>query len=288
MKVLVFRNNNQLFSYFREQLDKRPEDIVAIPVGMDVIGTMVDLDALVEQHKPSYFISVAQLPVNADKLSQKRFRANIEFIERLARKEAIPFIFLSSAMVFDGKKLGYKETESLTPKHPVAKTYAELEKLISRKSKRHIILRTSWLFGAKPDNFLTRVADYASEHQTITINSAAKSCPTSMADISRVLVGMLLQLELTNEAWGIYHYVSSDTALGFQFLEAIVAQASQLDEDISPNNLPFIHDDTLDSEFYFEPIVLKCEKIRAVFGIHQKSWRQSIGTEVKNYYADYK
>jgi dTDP-4-dehydrorhamnose reductase len=106
MKVLVFRHNNQLFTHMREQFDARPENIVAIPVIMDVIGTMVDLDALVSQHCPRYFISIAQLSPNADKLSQKRFRANIEHIERVARKEGVPFIFLSSAMVFDGKKTG--------------------------------------------------------------------------------------------------------------------------------------------------------------------------------------
>lgn len=283
MKVLVFRHNNQLYSHFREQCDTRLESITAIPVGMDVIGTMVDLSALVALHQPSYFISLAQLSPSADKLSQKRFRANIEQIERAARKEGIPFIFLSSAMVFDGKKLSYKETENLTPQHPVAKTYAELEKLISRKGRRHIILRTSWLFSERPDNFLTHIIDYASEHDTIPINSAGKSCPTAMDDIARVVVAMILQLELTNDAWGIYHYASGDSALGFQFSEAVVAQASKFEKTIAPNNLPFVHDDSYLSDFYFEPVVLKCEKIRAVFGIHQKSWRQSLGATVKSY-----
>ncbi|MCK5880503.1 MAG: sugar nucleotide-binding protein [Sinobacterium sp.] len=282
MKVLVFRHDNQLYSHFCEQFSARPEEIVAIPVGMDVIGTMVDLGALISQHQPSYFISTAQLAPDADKLSQKRFRANIEYIERVARKERIPFIFMSSAMVFDGKKLGYKEAESLTPKHAVAKVYAELEKLISRKSKRHIILRTSWLFSAKPENFLTQVIDFANVRETICINSAAKSCPTSMSDLARVITGMILQLELTDNAWGIYHYASSDAVLGFQFIEAVVAEASQF-EDISPNNLPFVHDDCHQAEFYFEPVVLKCEKIRAVFGIHQKTWRQSLTAAVKIY-----
>ncbi len=286
MKVLVFRHNNQLFSHLREQLDAREENIVPIPVGMDVIGTMVDLDALLEQHQPSYFISLAQLSPRADKLSQKRFRANIEYIERVARKAGIPFIFLSSAMVFDGKKLGYKEAEHLTPKHAVSKTYAELEKLISRKCKRHIILRTSWLFSDKSANFLTRVIDYASQQNPMLLNSAAKSCPTSMEDLSRVIVGMILQLELTDDAWGIYHYASSDAALGFQFVEAIVAQASQFDGRITPNNLSFVHDDHYESDFYFEPVVLKCDKVRAVFGIHQKSWRPSVSAAVKLYCSD--
>ena len=49
-----------------------------------------------------------------------------------------------------------------------------------------------------------------------------------MDDLVRVLIAMILQLDLDSEAWGIYHYASGDTAIGFQFVEAIVAQASQL------------------------------------------------------------
>jgi len=284
MKLLVFRQENHLFTHLREQLDARLEDIVPIPVALDVIGTMVDLDALLKQHQPSFFLSIASLAPDADKLSQKRFRANIEHIERVARREGIPFIFLSSAMVFDGKKPGYKEAEMTSPKHPVAKIYVDLEKLISRKSKRHIILRTSWLFSHKDNNFLTHVIEHAGEQELIRVNSAAKGCPTAMEDLARVLVAMLLQLNLTNEAWGVYHYASSDTAIGFQFVEAIVAQASQFDERIVPSSLPFSHDDEIGGDFYFEPVVLKCERLRSVFGIHQKPWRKFIGANVERYF----
>ncbi len=285
MKLLVFQQDNQLFAHMREHLDAREEEILPIPVTLDVIGTMVDLDALIEQHQPRFFISVALLAPDADKLSQKRFRANIEQIERVARREGIPFIFLSSAMVFDGKKLGYKESEPTSAQHPVAKVYAELEKLISRKSKKHIILRTSWLFSHKPHNFLTNVVDYACEQAQINVNSAAKGCPTAMEDLVRVLVAMVLQLDLDSDAWGTYHYASGDTAIGFQFVEAIVAQASQFDERIVPSHLPFAHDDRIGGEFYFAPVVLKCDRVRSAFGVHQKSWRQFISAEVKQYFS---
>ena len=284
MKVLVFQQDNQLFAQLRAQLDERVEDIVPIPVVLDVIGTMVDVDALVATHEPSYFLCVAQLSPSADELAQKRFRANVELIERAARKAGIAIIFLSSAMVFDGKKLGYKESDSVNPLSETAKVYTALETLIRRKSSRHIILRSSWLFSARPHNFLTNVIDYACANESISLNSAGKASPTAMADLVRVIIAMLLQLEFTQEAWGTYHYTCSDAVIGFQFIESIVAQASQYDERLSPSNMLFAHEAAPCDDFYFEPVVLKCDKIRSVFGVHQKTWRSYLPTAVKTYF----
>ncbi|NRA41951.1 MAG: sugar nucleotide-binding protein [Pseudomonadales bacterium] len=285
MKVFVFQHDQQLLQQLDYQFSAREESLEAIAVNFDVIGGMVDLEALFDQYQPSYFLIVAQLPFSADELGRKQFKSNIERIERCARNAAKPVIFLSSAMVFDGKKLGYKETDLASPNHNTAKLYLELEKLISRRSKQHIILRTSWLFCQQPQNFMTNVIDYACNHDTIGLNSAGKGCPTAMADLARVLVAMMLQLELTQEAWGTYHYSCSDPVIGFQFIESIVAQASQFDARLVPSDIRFAHLADPCDAFYFEPVILKCDKIRSVFGIHQKTWRSYLSDTVKQYFA---
>ena len=103
-----------------------------------------------------------------------------------------------------------------------------------------------------------------------------------------VLVAMMLQLELTQEAWGTYHYSCSDPVIGFQFIESIVAQASQFDARLVPSDIRFAHLADPCDAFYFEPVILKCDKIRSVFGIHQKTWRSYLSDTVKQYFAQSK
>jgi hypothetical protein len=54
---------------------------------------------------------------------------------------------------------------------------------------------------------------------------------------------------------------------------------------VNSKQLRFEHTSEPASDFYFEPVVLSCEKILADFGIHQKPWRALIGTSVKEYFA---
>lgn len=255
-----------------------------LPVNWRAIAQTVDLDELIKLHQPSYILFAVSLPCDADAAEIKKFLHCFEMLERTARKTAIPVLFLSSARVFDGRKRICNELDVPNATDAVAQAYMSCENLLSKKSRRHIILRSSWLYAASGDNFMRAVLDGCVTNDLLSFNSAGKGCPTALDDLARVLIAMLLQLGLTSQAWGLYHYVSSDPALGFQFVEAIVAQASQFNAAVNSKQLRFEHSAEPRSDFYFEPVVLSCEKILANFGIHQKPWRALIGASVKQYF----
>jgi len=284
MKLLVIRDQHEFATQLREQLDLRAEIILPVPVAWDAIGDSVDLNKLVEQQDPDYIICAVHLPVDASKNVFKKFRSAVEQLERCSRIYNLPFIFISSGAVFDGSKLGYSEDDNYSPNSEYGKFYSDLEAHITKKVRKHIILRTTWLYSAYGENFLTSVIEYASENAMISVNSAGKGCPTAIQDLARVIIAILLQVELGAESWGTYHYASSDAAIGFQFVEAIVAQASQYNELIDASQLNFEHDDATSGAFYFEPVVLKCQKLLDTFGIHQRPWRASLASTVKDHF----
>jgi dTDP-4-dehydrorhamnose reductase len=294
MKFLLIQENNTLFSALRMAASRREEEIVPVPVSWRSLASVVDLEELIELHKPAYILfSVQLLPRQleldnkAEQKEIKLFKQCFEQVERIARKFTVPVFFISSSMVFSGAKRIYKESDKPEPLHPVAHAYADCEKLLAKKTRKHIILRSSWLYAPKGNNFLTEVIERTMADELLSFNSAAKGCPTAVDDLARVIIAMLLQLELdVEDAWGIYHYNSSDAALGFQFVEAVVAQASQFDSRMSPEHLHFEHNAEQQGALYFEPIVLSCQKILADFGIHQKPWRSLISAAVKNYFAE--
>jgi dTDP-4-dehydrorhamnose reductase len=288
MKLLVIRDQHQFTTHLSKLLEQRAEIIVPVPIAWDVIGQTVNLQKIIEQQQPDYLICAARLPIDACKNTYKQFKGMVEQVERCSRKYGLPLIFISTGAVFDGSRLPVNENDEYSPASEYGKFYAELETLIVRKLRKHIILRTTWLFSSAGDNFLTAVIESASSEATISLNSAAKGCPTAEQDVARVLVAILLQMDVGAENWGVYHYASSDTALGFQFMEAVVAQASQYDKNINPKQLSFEHNDSPSPVFYFEPVVLKCQKLLEAFGIHQRPWRSFLPAMVKAYYRDIK
>lgn len=284
MKLLIIRDQHQLACQIRDIADQRIEDIMPIPVSWEAIGESVDITRLIEQQQPDYIICAIYLDADATRTTQKRFKTVVELLERGSRKYGLPLVFLSSAAVFEGGKLGYEEGDKTSPKSELGQLYAEMETHISKRIRRHIILRTSWVFSTANDGFVGSVIEYAAENQLISFNSAGKGCPTSSEDIARVVIAMLLQIDLGAECWGTYHYASSDPAIGFQFTEAILAHASQYNEKIDIKALRFEHNDSPSGAFYFEPVVLQCQKLLDTFGIHQKPWRATLPAIVRQYF----
>lgn len=286
MKVLVICDQHDLIAPLREQLQQRVEPITQIPVNWRAIGGSVDLLAMLEQQRPDFIFCTVALATNATDESYKQYADVLKLAVRYCKGTHIPLIFLSTAAVFSGKKLSYKEDDNCEPKTAVAKFYYKQEKFIRSELKHHIILRISWIYSASGDNFLPAVIRYAAADKLISFNSAGKGCPSSVSDVVRVLIAMLLQLDAGANSWGTYHYASSDAAIGFQFVEAIVAQASQYDENIDSRQLHFEHNDAALGEFYFEPVVLDCQKLLNAFGIHQKPWRALLSDVVKEYFDE--
>jgi dTDP-4-dehydrorhamnose reductase len=77
-------------------------------------------------------------------------QVNIEATERLAELAAdIPFVFLSSDLVFDGRKGSYVETDAPQPLSVYAETKAVADQSVLR-NPRHTVIRTSLNGGTSP------------------------------------------------------------------------------------------------------------------------------------------
>lgn len=79
---------------------------------------------------------------------------NVAVTRRLAELAAeIPMVFLSSDLVFDGRRNGaeggYREDDAVNPLSVYAETKVEAESWVQRNS-RHAIVRTSLNFGRSP------------------------------------------------------------------------------------------------------------------------------------------
>jgi len=75
-------------------------------------------------------------------------RVNVEMTKRLAELAAeIQFIFLSTDLIFDGRKGDYLETDAPNPLHVYGETKVAAENIVL-KNPRHLVVRTSLNYGA--------------------------------------------------------------------------------------------------------------------------------------------
>lgn len=199
----------------------------------------------------------------------------------LVEQAGCPFIFLSDGRVFDGDEapLNHRETEKPQPASLAGGRLSAVEHLLERHIAQHLILRTGPIFSEQGTNFFTSLFGRLVTGGAIPLNSTLKTCPTHVADLSRVLSALVDQIASGAQNWGSYHYNSSGQTSAYEFTEVMLAFASQ-HVDLSKVKTSL---DIQESGARIEPAVpvLRCEKILHHFGIKQLPWRAYLPKPVK-------
>ena len=156
--------------------------------------------AFIEKIKPDIIINAAAY-TDVDKAETEielARKVNTEAPKVLAEKASqlnIPMIHFSTDYVFDGlKNEPYVETDKANPQSVYGKTKWEGEEEV-RQYKKHIILRTSWVFGNHRQNFLKKILKLIQEKTSLNIISDQKGSPTSadvVADVAYKIVKTIL------------------------------------------------------------------------------------------------
>jgi dTDP-4-dehydrorhamnose reductase len=136
-----------------------------------------------------------------------------------------PLIHISTDYVFDGSKDGsYVETDRIAPLGVYGATKAAGEEAVRNCLAQHVILRTSWVYGAFGGNFLKTMLRLARERDELRVVADQRGCPTSTGDIAGA--SLHIAPRLRSEVYGLYHFTGAGTASWHDFASRIVdAQA---------------------------------------------------------------
>lgn len=243
--------------------------------------------SLFARHQPCYVLSL----LSEYELSSADRPAYLAFIRELAiacREHRSQMIFISDNQVFDGiKSSAYSEQDAFSPLNDYGKWLVRVEKALHKELQELIILRVSWLYSARADSFLTRLLAYIERGEALVFDSVVQACPTSAADVARVVVAIIQQLDCGAVCWGAYHYCSSDVTSGYRFAEAVIAIAGQYNASLAGSEIAISEKPCCNHpSLLIAPGLLSCQKILDSFGIKQRPWRSGLGDIVKQYYTD--
>lgn len=139
-------------------------------------------------------------------------------------------IHYSTDYVFDGKKDGpYVETDPTNPLSVYGRTKLDGEQALVASGARHLIFRTSWVFGAHGANFLKTILRLAREREELRIVADQFGAPTGAALIADVTVQVLGQYVRSEQKehfpFGIYHLTASGATTWQEYAVFVVQKA---------------------------------------------------------------
>lgn len=129
---------------------------------------------------------------------------SVEYALEIARSLNIPIIYISTAGIFDGKKIIYDDWDAPNPLGVYARTKYLGEKIIQRYP-RHIICRAGWMMGggAKDKKFIAKLINQiAAGAKELKIVDDRLGTPTYTRDFMENLRTLL-----EGEHWGLYNMV---------------------------------------------------------------------------------
>ncbi|HEY1687246.1 MAG TPA: dTDP-4-dehydrorhamnose reductase [Solirubrobacteraceae bacterium] len=148
-----------------------------------------------------------------------------------AAAAGITLLHVSSDYVFDGvprrdpagAPRAYRESDQTGPLSVYGETKLEGERLVLAASPRHLVVRSSWLFGVAGRNFAETMLRLASEREAVKVVDDQVGCPTWTGHLAPALIG-LLERDLS----GVVHLAGSGAVSWNGFAKEIFRQA-QLD-----------------------------------------------------------
>lgn len=219
------------------------------------------------------------------------FAANRDGPANLAdtcEKLGIPLIHISTDYVFNGRTdRPYAEEDPADPLGVYGRSKWEGEEAVRSRLGRHIIVRTSWLYGANGFNFVKTMLRLGKEREELKVVSDQYGCPTWAFDLAgclakiagRVLVGP------DNVPWGAYHFCGGGVTTWYSFAAAILEDARQRESSRIARVLPVPSSSYPTVAVRPKYSALACGKIRENFGIAQPPWERSLARVMDELYG---
>jgi dTDP-4-dehydrorhamnose reductase len=149
--------------------------------------------------------------------------------EEAARLGAL-LVHYSTDYVFNGSGVTpWREDDNCDPLNVYGATKLEGERAIQASGCRHLIFRTSWVYGARGSNFLLTMRRLMRERAELKIAADQVGAPTWCRDLAEATAQVLSQIGSPAsrfdeaEPWGVYHMSNAGETSWHGFAEAIQA-----------------------------------------------------------------
>jgi dTDP-4-dehydrorhamnose reductase len=214
------------------------DEVIALSREQLNLSKVHDIRRVVREIKPNLIINPAAYTAvdKAETELELAFAINAQAAQILAEEAArlnAAFIHFSTDYVYDGtKNSAYLESDETNPTSVYGKSKLAGEEAIRQVALPHLILRTSWVYGAYGKNFLKTILRLAAERDNLRIVADQFGAPTSSESIADAVVQLVNAWDIKQEnQTGIYHLTNSGETSWHGFSCEIVNEYNRLAQE---------------------------------------------------------
>lgn len=260
-----------------EALTARGEDVVALTRGDLDITDSRRVNAVIGQHAPSIIVNCAAYTA-VDKAEIEESVANaingssVELLAAAANAVDALLVHVSTDFVFDGTSVvPYDVTNRTSPVSAYGRSKL-LGELAATHAGKHLIVRTSWLFGVHGPNFVEAIRHQIRKGTSpLRVVADQRGRPTYTPHLANAIIRLARLAHESPTARGIVHYADADECSWFDFARAIVEESNS---DVAV--MPVTTDEFPRPAKRPAYSVLSTERYERLTAVAPESWREGL------------
>ncbi|WPN48568.1 dTDP-4-dehydrorhamnose reductase [Pseudomonas sp. P8_241] len=287
MKILLLGKNGQVGWELQRSLAPLGELIALDRNKVDgLCGDLSDLGALratIQQVKPDIIVNAAAYTAvdKAESETELADLVNGRASQLLADEAAILgawLIHYSTDYVFSGQgDTPWQETDEVSPVNHYGTSKLAGEQAIIASGCKYLIFRTSWVYGARGNNFAKTMLRLAKDRETLNVIADQVGAPTGadlIADVTALAIQQILQRP---ELAGLYHLTASGEVSWHGYASYVIGFAQANGEPLAVRAI-----NPIETSDYPTPARrplnsrLNTQKLRDNFSLHLLDWQTGV------------
>lgn len=236
MKILLLGKSGQVGWELQRSLSPLGEVVALDFNSVELCGDFTNLRGLAETVRsvaPDVIVNAAAHTAVDKAESEPELARTINalapgLLAEEAKKNNAWLIHYSTDYVFDGSgERAWLETDSTAPLNVYGETKLEGERLIQRSNCKHLIFRTSWVYGARGGNFAKTMLKLAQEREALKVINDQLGAPTGADLLADVTAHAMRVAQHQSQVSGLYHCVAAGETSWYDYAKYVLEFAQQ-------------------------------------------------------------
>lgn len=247
------------------------------------LSNLESLRATIRQIKPDVIVNAAAYTAVDKAESETELADRVNGLASAVMAEEAAslgawLVHYSTDYVFSGQGVTpWQETDPVAPVNHYGASKLAGEQAIIASGCRHLIFRTSWVYGARGNNFAKTMLRLAKDRETLSVIADQIGAPTGadlIADITALAIRQVLQQPQLS---GVYHLAASGEVSWYGYASHVIAFAQANGEPLAVSAI-----NPIDSTAYPTPARrplnsrLNTQKLRANFSLRLPDWQSGV------------
>ncbi|ANG61786.1 dTDP-4-dehydrorhamnose reductase [Marinobacterium aestuarii] len=235
MRILLLGKNGQIGWELQRALAPLGELVALDRNGTNgLVGDLADFDGLrdsIRRVKPDVLVNAAAYTA-VDRAETEQAQAmliNARAVQLMAdemRRTDSWLLHYSSDYVFDGSgKRPWLESDTAAPLNVYGHSKRAGEEAIAASGCRHLIFRTSWVYGLHGNNFIKTILRLAREREQLSLINDQIGAPTGADLLADVTAHALRSAQSNADLGGLYHLAAGGETSWYDYGCYLVDQA---------------------------------------------------------------